>query len=151
MADVNGDGFLDIYVNNVSDYKGLKGHNELFINNGDLSFTESAANYGLDFKGFGTQAVFFDYDRDNDLDVYLLNHSVHDASSYGPASLRLGTHEKSGDRLLKNLMSEGEASFTDVTNLSGIYSSRIGYGLGVKAADINNDGWPDLYISNDFS
>jgi hypothetical protein len=150
MADVNGDGFLDIYVNNVSDYKGLKGHNELFINNGDLSFTESAANYGLDFKGFGTQAVFFDYDRDNDLDVYLLNHSVHDASSYGPASLRLGTHEKSGDRLLKNLMSEGEASFTDVTNLSGIYSSRIGYGLGVKAADINNDGWPDLYISNDF-
>jgi hypothetical protein len=150
MADVNGDGFLDIYVNNVSDYKGLKGHNELFINNGGLSFTESAANYGLDFKGFGTQAVFFDYDRDNDLDVYLLNHSVHDASSYGPSSLRLGTHEKSGDRLLKNLMSEGEASFTDVTNLSGIYSSRIGYGLGVKAADINNDGWPDLYISNDF-
>ncbi|MBK8703003.1 MAG: VCBS repeat-containing protein [Saprospiraceae bacterium] len=91
MADVNGDGQLDIYVCQVGQYKTFEGRNQLFINNGDLTFTEKAADYGLDFKGFSTQAAFFDYDRDGDLDMYLLNHSVHGTDIYGRATIRQRT------------------------------------------------------------
>ncbi|MFC4871710.1 VCBS repeat-containing protein [Negadavirga shengliensis] len=151
MADVNGDGFLDIYVCRVSGYKGLEGKNELYINNGDLTFTEMAADYGLDFRGFSTQAAFFDYDGDGDLDMYLLNHAVHTERSYGRASLRHMDHGEAGDRLYRNNLDKGETRFTAVTGEAGIYSSHIGYGLGVGIADLNNDGWPDIYVSNDFN
>ncbi|MDQ3534779.1 MAG: VCBS repeat-containing protein [Bacteroidota bacterium] len=150
MADVNNDGYLDIYISVVGDYKGLVGSNQLFINNGDLTFTESAKEYGLDFTGFSTQAVFFDYDRDGDLDMYLLNHSVHSVRSYGPSSLRRDNDLKSGDILYKNNLKEGLIGFTDVTAEAGIFNSQIGYGLGVAVADINGDQWPDIYVSNDF-
>lgn len=150
MADVNGDGFLDIHVCHVGNYKDLEGHNQLFINQGDLTFTEEAAAYGLDFVGFSTQAAFFDYDRDGDLDMYLLNHSVHTSRSYGGVELRHGLDERAGDRLFRNELSEGEPHFTDVTREAGIFSSQIGYGLGVNINDISNDGYPDIYISNDF-
>jgi hypothetical protein len=150
MADVNGDGLLDIYVCQVSGYKGLKGHNLLFMNQGDLSFKEVADNYQIDFQGFSTQSVFFDHDLDGDLDMYLLNHSVHTSASYGASDLRLGTHELAGDRLFRNESSEGNSTFTDITSESGIYSSQIGYGLGVNVSDLDNDGYPDIYISNDF-
>lgn len=150
MADVNGDGFLDIYQCHVSDYKGLRGRNQLFINHGDLTFTEEAASYGLDFQGFSTQALFFDYDLDGDLDMYLLNHSVHTTRSYGSASLRNETDPKAGDRLYRNDFTGDSIHFTDVTREAGIYSSQIGYGLNVSAADLNNDNYPDLYVSNDF-
>lgn len=150
MADVNGDGLLDIYVCNVSGYKGARGHNELFINNGDLSFTESSKDYGLNFSGFATQAVFFDYDRDSDLDVYLLNHSVHSVDSYGSAERREFKDARAGDLLLQSQVAQSVLKFKDVTATSGIYNSKIGYGLGVSAADVNNDGWPDIYVSNDF-
>ena len=83
MADVNGDGLLDIYVCQVGKYKSLTGRNQLFINKGNLTFKEEAHDYGLDFQGFSTQAAFFDYDMDGDLDMYLLNHSVHTSRSYG--------------------------------------------------------------------
>jgi hypothetical protein len=150
MADVNGDGFLDIYVCQVGNYKSLQGRNQLFINQGDLTFKEEAHDYGLDFMGFSTQAAFFDYDMDGDLDMYLLNHSIHTFRSYGGAALRFGHDARAGDRLYRNDEVEGRRVFHDITRRAGIYSSQIGYGLGVNICDINNDGFPDIYISNDF-
>jgi hypothetical protein len=150
MADVNGDGFLDIYVCQVGSYKSVHGKNQLFINQGDLTFKEEAHEYGLDFQGFSTQAAFFDYDTDGDLDMYLLNHSVHTSRSYGPSTLRFDHDSLAGDRLYRNDAIGGKRFFTDVTLNAGIYNSQIGYGLGVNISDINNDGYPDIYISNDF-
>ncbi len=150
MADVNGDGFLDIYVCQVGNYKVVHGKNQLFINQGNLTFKDEAHDYGLDFQGFSTQAAFFDYDTDGDLDMYLLNHSVHTSRSYGPSTLRYDHDSLAGDRLYRNDEIDGKRFFIDVTLQAGIYNSQIGYGLGVNVSDINNDGYPDIYISNDF-
>ena len=150
MADVNGDGLLDIYVCQVGNYKNFHGKNQLFINQGNLTFKEEAHEYGLDFQGFSTQAAFFDYDMDGDLDMYLQNHSVHSSRSYGKASLRFDHDSLSGGRLFRNDVVDGRHVFHDVTQEAGIYNSQIGYGLGVNICDINNDGFPDIYVSNDF-
>lgn len=150
MADVNGDGLLDIYVCQVGSYKTLQGKNQLFINKGNLVFKEEAQDYGLDFQGFSTQAAFFDYDGDGDLDMYLLNHSVHSSRSFGDVSLRYDHDSLAGDRLYRNDLVDGKIIFHDVTQDAGIYNSQIGYGLGINVCDINNDGYPDIYISNDF-
>ncbi|MCU0354665.1 MAG: VCBS repeat-containing protein [Cytophagales bacterium] len=165
MADVNGDGLLDIYVCAVGNYKGLEGSNELYINNGGLTFTEKAADYGLDFTGFATQAAFFDYDKDGDLDMYLLTHAVHTARSYEYVSTRNLKHNEAGDYLFENQTSpEGGtkpetrnpksetkgAAFVDVSQKAGIYQAAMGYGLGITVADLNNDGWDDIYVANDF-
>jgi hypothetical protein len=150
MADVNGDGLLDIYVCQVGNYKVVHGKNQLFINQGGLTFREEAQKYGLDFQGFSTQAAFFDYDRDGDLDMYLLNHSFHTSRSYGESSLRYDNDSLAGDRLYRNDEVDGMRYFNDVTTQAGIFNSQIGYGLGVNVSDINNDGFPDIYISNDF-
>ena len=146
MADVNGDGFLDIYVCAVSNYKGLKGANELYINNKDNTFSERAKEYGLDFSGFSTQVAFFDYDKDGDLDCYLLNHAVHTSRSYGKAETRGIKDNEAGDYLYENI----NGKFKDVSVKAGIYQASMGYGLGISVADINNDGWEDIYVSNDF-
>ena len=150
IADVNGDGLLDIYVCEVGGYKNFKGRNELFINNGDLTFAERANAYGLDIQGFNTQAVFFDYDHDGDLDMFLVNHSVHSNQSYGDSSMRHIKDEAAGDKLFRNDSSANGRKFVEVTTEAGIYSSVVGYGLNVAIADVNNDGWDDIYVSNDF-
>ncbi|MEP6746799.1 MAG: VCBS repeat-containing protein, partial [Bacteroidota bacterium] len=156
IADVNGDGLPDIYVCEVGGYKNLQGRNELFINNGPSSsgggvtFTEKAHEYGLDIEGFNTQAVFFDYDHDGDLDMFLVNHSVHSNKSYGDSSMRHVRDERSGDKLFRNDNTVAGRKFVEVTEAAGIYSSIVGYGLNVAVADMNNDGWDDIYVSNDF-
>ena len=151
MADVNADGRLDIYVTVVDGFLGLEGTNQLYINQGTgddgvPTFSEEAAAYGLDVQRFGTQAAFFDYDLDGDLDAYLLNHSVHDEQTYGPVELREKRHPKAGDLLLENR----DGTFVDVSEEAGIYGGRIGYGLGLSVTDVNLDGCPDVYIANDF-
>ena len=146
IIDINGDGLLDIYVCAVVGINGLTGKNELFINNGDGTFTEKAADYGLDFQNYSTNVAFFDYDNDGDLDMYLLNHAVHTVNTYGPAEIREKRSEKSGDKLLRN----DDGHFTDVSEEAGIYGGPNGYGLGIATADFNNDGFTDIYISNDF-
>jgi enediyne biosynthesis protein E4 len=146
MADVNGDGLLDIYVCAVVGILGFNGHNELFINNGDLTFSEQSAQYNLDIKSQTNNVAFFDYDKDGDLDLYLLNEGKHSAESFGPASNRLKISEGNGDRLLRN----DNGKFVNVSQEAGIYSGINSYGLGVTIADFNNDGWDDIYVSNDF-
>jgi enediyne biosynthesis protein E4 len=153
VVDINNDGLLDIYICRVGNLETLHSHNQLLICQGiDKSgvpyYKDMAREYGLDFSGFSTQAVFFDYDMDGDLDMYLLNHSIHQNGTYGPRDERLHAYNPlSGDRLYRN---DGDNKFTDVTKESGIHSSVIGFGLGIAVSDINLDGYPDLYIGNDF-
>ena len=150
IADVNGDSFLDIYVSKVSMFDPSSDvHNLLYINDGQGNFTERSKEYGLDFKGYSTQSCFLDYDKDGDLDMYLLNHAVHSVRSYGNTEKRSQKDPVSGDRFYENKISE-EGKFIDVTAQSGIYNSPLGYGLAVTAADVNNDGWTDIYVGNDF-
>ncbi len=147
IADVNADGFLDIYVCNSGDIEGDNKQNELFINNGDQTFTEMAKEFGLDDMGFSTHAAFFDYDKDGDLDMYLLNNSY---QAIGSFNLKKNERPKrdfvGGDKLFKNI----DGKFIDVSEEAGIYGSVIGFGLGVTVGDIDKDGWLDIYVSNDF-
>lgn len=146
MADVNGDGFLDIYVNCVSGVQGRFGRNALFINNGNMTFTDRAAEYGLAEEGFGQQTAFFDYDKDGDLDAYLLRTSVHSENSYKPSDSRNTRDPKSGDKLMRN----DNGKFVDVSEKAHIYGGSMGYGLGIAIGDLDNNGYPDVYVSNDF-
>ncbi|MBS1487488.1 MAG: VCBS repeat-containing protein [Bacteroidetes bacterium] len=149
MADVNGDGLLDIYVSAFAKKFGLNGHNELFINKGNNTFVESAAEYGLDFSGYTVQSGFFDYDHDGDLDCFILNESLQPNGNIVNADKRNLFDAHAGDYLLRNDM-KTKGMFTDVSKEAGIYQSSLGYGLGLGIADLNNDGWDDIYVGNDF-
>ncbi|GAA5224767.1 VCBS repeat-containing protein [Membranihabitans marinus] len=155
MVDINADGYLDIYVCNAGYVKGKDQKNALFINNGDLTFTESAAIYGLDDNGYTTHAAFFDYDKDGDLDAYILNNSfipVNTLNFSNKRDLKASDWpvkeflKGGGDKFLRN----DNGIFVDITNEAGIYQSLIGFGLGVTIGDVNQDGYEDIYISNDF-
>ncbi len=176
FADVNGDGRLDLYVCNAGIRDGDDRANELFINNGNdangvPTFTEQAVQYGLADKGFSTHAAFFDYDRDGDLDMYLLNNSFMPVGKLAYANLRAQRDSLGGHKLFRNMMVEQGAKgigpgaegkqtaqrptpnaphFIDVSEKAGIYGSLIGFGLGITIGDVNDDNWLDIYISNDF-
>ncbi len=156
MVDVNSDGLLDLYVSNAGNMKGNNHDNDLYINNGDLTFTEKAKEYNLAETGFTTHATFFDYDKDGDLDAYILNNSNIPVSSLGYAEQREVRAQDwegvpkifrgVGDMLLRN----DDGKYVDVSEEAGIYGSLIGFGLGVMVSDFNGDLFPDLYVSNDF-
>jgi hypothetical protein len=147
MADVNGDGLIDIYIC----YSGKAGadmrRNQLFINLGNGKFAEKAKEYGLDDPGYSTQAVFFDYDNDGDLDMFLLNHNIKKIDNMEFANVRNQTDELASNKLFENKGNH----FTDVSKKAGIIQNPLTFGLGVAIADLNKDGWPDIYVTNDYN
>ncbi len=149
MADVNADGFLDIYVCRSAAPAESQRRNLLFINNGDLTFSEKAEEYGIADSGYSTQGSFFDYDRDGDLDLYVLNHSTQEYAGFGQitASLKNRNNKAYSDKLYRN----DNGKFTDVSDEAGLISNVLGFGLGIAVSDVTNDGWLDIYISNDYN
>ena len=145
MADVDGDGRLDIYVSTVS-YLTLQGRNALYVNNGNGTFTERAREFGLDQQGYSTQAAFFDYDADRDLDLFVLSFSTHGDRSMIAAAKRSVRSARGGGRLYRN---DG-GRFADVSAQAGIFGGFEGFGLGVVVSDLDVDGCPDIYVANDF-
>ncbi len=151
MVDINADGWLDIYVCQMHGFRKLQGKNKLYINqqngpDGYPTFSEEAADYGLDISSYAQQAAFFDYDQDGDLDMYLLNQAVHTPNSYKRSGLRTQRDSLAGDRLYENI----DGKFHDVSEEAGIYGGSMGYGLALAIGDIDNNGLPDIYVSNDF-
>lgn len=148
FADINNDGLLDLYVCKAGKPEGTNRHNELFINNGDLTFTESSKQYGLDIEGLSVHSAFFDYDKDGDLDVYILNNSLRSVGGFDLVeNLRnIPDAGGNGNKFLRN----DHGKFTEITQEAGIYSSKIGFGLGITLGDFNMDNWIDIFISNDF-
>jgi len=152
FADVNGDGLLDIYVCYAGNVAGQRRANELYVNeglnkNGVPTFKEMAAQYGLADEGYSTHAAFFDYDRDGNLDMYLLNNSFRPIGSFGYRNIRNIRDKLGGHKLFHN---DGDGHFTDVSEKANIFGSEIAFGLGIVVSDLNRDGWPDMYVANDF-
>ncbi len=156
MVDINNDGWLDIFVSNSGHINdGISRENQLFINNHNLTFTESAKAYGLADNGYTTQVAFFDYDMDGDLDCFIVNNSPIPVNTLNYANQRDLPAENwpikeflkgGGDHLLRN----DNGKFVDVTHSAGIHGSLISFGLGVTIGDVNGDHYPDVYVSNDF-
>ncbi|WP_170315688.1 VCBS repeat-containing protein [Larkinella punicea] len=152
MADVNGDGLLDIYVCYSGKGEDDKRRNQLFINqgvssDGSVRFAEQARQYGLDDPGYSTQSAFFDFDNDGDLDMMLLNHNVKKYDNMELAKLRNEVDELAGNKLYENR----DNHFVDITKKAGIHQYPLTFGLGMAIADVNQDGWPDIYVTNDYN
>ncbi len=147
MVDINGDGWLDIYVCYSGKGEAKTRRNELYINNHDLTFTEKAIEYGLADEGCSTQAIFFDYDLDGDLDCYVLNHNIKAYKNVELQYLKTEYDSLAADKLYQN----DNGKFKDISKSAGISGNPISFGLGIAVSDINNDGWPDIYVSNDYT
>ncbi|WKL43797.1 VCBS repeat-containing protein [Flavobacterium sp. ZE23DGlu08] len=151
VVDINGDGWLDIYVCYSGDIEPEKRRNQLFINNGpsssgEITFKDKAVEMGVADEGYSTQSAFFDYDNDGDLDLFVLNHNIKALRNFDASFVKKMVDPDAGDRLYRN----DNNHFTDVTVQAGIISNPLGYGLSVIVSDLNNDGWADLYVSNDY-
>ncbi|MEE9462548.1 MAG: VCBS repeat-containing protein, partial [Bacteroidales bacterium] len=148
MADINGDGFLDIYVCSSTDGRPIYRKNLLFINNGDLTFSEKANEYGIEDPAYSTHSAFFDYDKDGDLDLFVINHSTDRYTRFNEESpgFKQEYSSRFGHKLFRN---DGDG-FTEVTKDAGILSNVLNFGLGIAVSDFNNDHWPDIYICNDY-
>ena len=154
FVDINNDGWLDIYVCNSGHMTNGNRRNKLYINNHDITFTESAAKYGLDISAYTTQVTFFDYDMDGDLDCFMINNSPMPVNTLNNSNRRdlpdaqwpiANFLKGGGDHLYRN----DNGHFTEVTQEAGIHGSLISFGLGASVADVNNDGYPDIYVAND--
>ncbi|MGW9687152.1 VCBS repeat-containing protein [Flagellimonas sp. 2504JD1-5] len=146
MADVNADGWLDIYVCKSGKGKTANRKNLLYINNQNGTFIEKGAEYGLDFSGYSTQGSFFDYDKDGDLDMFLLNHNVNPVNTNNPENFKTEKSELVGDCLFRN----DNGKFVNVSDEAGIIQNSLGFGLGVSIGDLDQNGWPDIYVGNDY-
>lgn len=149
MADVNNDGYLDIYVSRSAMADSALRANQLFINNGNLTFREAAREFGINDKSYTTQAAFFDYDRDNDLDLFILNHSLPEYAGFNNMLVK-NKHQRAGSFQSK-LFQNNNGKFQDVSDKAKLTNNVLSFGLGLAIADINMDGWPDIYVSNDFN
>ncbi len=154
FVDINRDGYLDLYVCKSGKPEGSNRHNELFINNGfstesgQVTFTESSKEYGLDIEGLSVHAAFFDYDKDGDLDAYILNNSLRSVGAFDLIKDQRTIPDESGNG--NKFFRNDSGFFTEITQEAGIYSSKIGFGLGITLGDFNQDNWTDIFISNDF-
>jgi hypothetical protein len=146
MADINADGLLDIYVCYSGKGDPKNRSNELWINKGNFLFAEEAKSYGLDDQSNSTQALFFDFDLDGDLDMFLLNHNIEVINELEFSDVKNVRHPYAGDKLFRN----DNGKFIDISEKAGIKGYALGFGLGVVSSDINKDGWPDLLVTNDY-
>lgn len=147
MVDINGNGLLDIYVCKAGNLEENERRNKLYINNGDLTFTERAAEFGLDDTGYCTQSVFFDYNQNGYLDLFIVNYNTRNFAGFDISTIRDEHDPFAGDKLFRN---NGDGTFTDVSREAGILQNPIGFGLSATVSDLNGDGWPDIYVTNDF-
>ncbi|WP_420458156.1 VCBS repeat-containing protein [Neolewinella sp.] len=149
LVDINSDGYLDIYQCRSAATSPRLRRNLLFVNNGNETFTERAADYGLDDAAYSTQAVFFDYDRDGDVDCFVLNHSVQQYAGFSAANgqLKNTPGPQYASKLYRN---DGPDGFVNVSALAGLHDNVLGFGLSVAVSDFDGDGWPDLYVCNDY-
>jgi len=149
LTDINQDGWLDIYVCRSAMGDSVLRKNLLFVNNKDLTFTEKAAEYGIDDSSYSTQAAFFDYDNDNDLDLFVLNHSLQRYAGFNNLlnNAKAQKNEKFGSKLYQNQ----NEKYVNVSEQAGLINNILSFGLGVAVSDLNKDGFLDMYISNDFN
>ncbi|MEP6736280.1 MAG: VCBS repeat-containing protein [Chryseolinea sp.] len=148
FADVNQDGFLDLYVCRSALPDSTLRENQLFINNRDLTFTEKSKEYGLNINDYSTQASFFDYDLDGDIDMFLLNHSL---PAYAGFNNLMNFKKQQSAKFASKLFENDHGKFFDVSKKAGLINNVLSFGLGIAVSDVNDDGWPDIYISNDFN